>query len=572
MKIKQIEINSFRGIPNNLTIKFPLRDNKPISLIIIGDNGVGKSSIVDAIEFCLQGHISQSKQTLPTIKSFYSKKLPNISILLENNEKINRQLFEDEQGLLLNVRQPHKLFSISPFVLRRHDILRFINSSEAERTLVFSNYLRQENYEEWKEHPSDELKRLQDERLKAKHSRDNLISKLGNELKIPTEEIPFGSKEFYEFVKEKIYKGIPRKEFESKGYKIKINEKAVSIADSVFMAMEEHRKIKSQINAFSISASINTFPKHLLNQLADFLGKVGDKLTKSFLEISPLKFIDKIEIDYDNQSVLALSLKLVLKNKSFCNPNQILSEANLDLLALMFFLAFIQESAERGQSKFLILDDVLQSIDSTIRVSFLNFLLKNFSDWQYLITVHDRLWHRQLIELMYLHGHQHSTISIVDWTFENGPKITDASNSIEDSLIHAIENCDLISICSNSGLLLENMCDGLSKSLNTSIHRKKDDKYSLGDLWPGISKLLKKTELKDKIETVEKWLHLRNLIGAHYNEWALALSLEESKNFGLSVKELFNSIKCTKCSNWLINSSDLIFYSCKCGKIIINKK
>lgn len=61
MRIKQLDVSSFRGIPNKLSISFPINNNRPISLIILGDNGVGKSSIVDAIEFCLQGHISQSK-------------------------------------------------------------------------------------------------------------------------------------------------------------------------------------------------------------------------------------------------------------------------------------------------------------------------------------------------------------------------------------------------------------------------------------------------------------------------------------------------------------------------------
>ena len=572
MKIRKIEINSFRGIPDKLSIEFPIVNNKPVSLIILGDNGVGKSSIVDAIEFCLQAQISQSKLITPSVKSLYSDKLPEISVFLESGDIVNRKLIEDEQGSLLNEKHPHNLFSVSPFVLRRHDILRFIDSSEAERTLVFSNYLRSEVDIDWKEHPIDELRRLQDERLLAKQKRDKLIKELSIELNIFENEIPFNPKEYHEFVRVKILNGLSRKEIDAKKITTGLNQKAILIADDLYKAMSEHRKIKNQINSFSISNNISTFPKHLLNQLADFLGKVGTKLTETFLEISTLDFIERIEIDYGNQSVLAISLVLVLKNGTRCKPNQLLSEANLDLLALMFFLAFIQESAERGQAKFLILDDVLQSVDSTIRVNFLSFLLKNFSDWQYLITAHDRLWHRQLIELMNLYGHQHSTISIVEWSFDKGPKIATASNNIIESLNLAIENNDLISICSNSGLLLEQISDGISKSLNTTIHRRRDEKYTLGDLWPGISKLLKKTVLKDKIESVELLLHLRNLIGAHFNDWAMSLPLKDAKSFGEAVIELYHSLKCEKCATWPINNTEFNFYSCKCGSVVIHKK
>jgi recombinational DNA repair ATPase RecF len=407
MRIKELEIVSFRGIPNNLHIDFPIKNNKPTSWIIVGDNGVGKSSIIDAVEFCLQGHIAQNKKLTnphsPSLLSLKSTRKPNITIKLDNDEIMNRKILNDEQGLLSNIKNPHSAFSISPFVIRRHDILRFINTSEAERTLVFSNYLRNEINGEWAEHPEDELNRRLSERLIAKKERDSLIKKLALSLKIDASKIPFERKEFYEFVKEKIYNGLPKTQFESLGYRVKLNTKAEKLAEKVYEAIENHRKIKSAVGSFSISSQ-TSFPKHLYSQLENFLIKASEKLTNSFLEISPLKFIERIEIVYENDSVIALTVNIILTNGKQCNPNQVLSEANLDLLALLFFMAFIEESAERGQSKFLILDDVLQSIDATIRVSFMSYLLKKFKDWQFIITVHDRLWHRQLTELFILNG------------------------------------------------------------------------------------------------------------------------------------------------------------------------
>jgi len=146
MRIEDIDIKSFRGIPKNLSITFRLKNNKPASLVILGDNGVGKSSIVDAIEFGLQGHISQLRifnvSTTPSIKSFNTNTLPEVKIVLENGDIVHRKVVIDEQGLLSNLKGPHKSFNVSPFVIRRHDILRFINSSTAEKILVFSNYFR----------------------------------------------------------------------------------------------------------------------------------------------------------------------------------------------------------------------------------------------------------------------------------------------------------------------------------------------------------------------------------------------------------------------------------------------
>ena len=55
MKIAKIDIESFRGIPGHCSLDFRDKSGKACSAIIYGGNGSGKSSIVDAIEYNLQG-------------------------------------------------------------------------------------------------------------------------------------------------------------------------------------------------------------------------------------------------------------------------------------------------------------------------------------------------------------------------------------------------------------------------------------------------------------------------------------------------------------------------------------
>ena len=59
MKIKKLQIESFRGIPNQLSVNFTDRKGVPCSTLIYGDNGSGKSSIIDALEYNLQGRIER---------------------------------------------------------------------------------------------------------------------------------------------------------------------------------------------------------------------------------------------------------------------------------------------------------------------------------------------------------------------------------------------------------------------------------------------------------------------------------------------------------------------------------
>ena len=104
MKLKKVIIHSFRGIPDKLEITFPEKGGKTSSLIILGDNGIGKSSIVDAIEFCLQGHVSQTEslkdKNIPSVLSFYKKAHPCVNVAFQNDEIFERKIVEDERGLL----------------------------------------------------------------------------------------------------------------------------------------------------------------------------------------------------------------------------------------------------------------------------------------------------------------------------------------------------------------------------------------------------------------------------------------------------------------------------------------
>ena len=54
MKIQKIKISSFRGIPNDFE-----RELNCKSLVILGDNGTGKSGLIDAVDFLLTGEIKR---------------------------------------------------------------------------------------------------------------------------------------------------------------------------------------------------------------------------------------------------------------------------------------------------------------------------------------------------------------------------------------------------------------------------------------------------------------------------------------------------------------------------------
>jgi energy-coupling factor transporter ATP-binding protein EcfA2 len=577
IRISTVVIDNFRGIPGKLTIDFESGSkNQPKSLILFGDNGTGKSSVVDAIQFAIQGEIGKERK-LTSLISLSSKYLPLVQITLSDGRIICRILVSSvDEKIRISNSNRDKDFYVAPFVLRRSDILNFLNTPDEKRQIVFFDYrFTKDNIQDEIQKNSGtfgaENRELQEQSIAKKNKRRKLVEKLAKKIGLIVEDIPLEQKDFSDFVRDKIHDGLTAKE------RTNLKKGDIGYADPiVHNLVKEIREVTLQIK--NIQQEKKNFQKYEAKLARDsivkeVISKAESRITESFQAISRCDFLDQIELLCGDISATSLSINVHLKNGRCCSPHHIFSEANLDLLVLLVFLSLAKEAAEKTQAKFLILDDVLQSIDSTIRVSIVDYLLKEFSDWQLIFTVHDRLWRSQLCDLFRRNGHEFIESEIVRWNFDNGPTVFNTSKDIDYFLLEAIEAGQVVNICSQAGLLLEEVCDKLSWILPTSIIRKKGDKYTLGDLWPGIYKTLKKTNMKVVVDEVDKWLHLRNLVGAHYNEWARSLSLQEAQLFAEAVLHIFWEVRCNKCFRWIEPlGSQGKHWACRCKKLNVLKE
>jgi hypothetical protein len=110
------------------------------------------------------------------------------------------------------------------------------------------------------------------------------------------------------------------------------------------------------------------------------------------------------------------------------------------------------------------------------------------------------------VNLFKLHNHDHLTYEILRWDPFQGPIILNRNLEIDSSLQKALENGTIQDICSTASILLEKICNSLSHRLPISVTRRADDKYTIGDLWPGIYKVMKKTSVSKIAEELNKVL------------------------------------------------------------------
>lgn len=579
MKITKLKIESFRGIPNELTLNFADSKNNPLSTLIFGDNGSGKSSIIDALEYNLQGKIERSdsikNEFRPSPLSWCNDyKMGSKTTIFFQDDSINKReiivhfdVEKETYTLSKSVNKLHPNFQIAPIVLRRSDIINYSSTPIQKKQILFWSFIYKSDNLELVENLNDKvlIQNLEKDRIRLKSLRREKIKNLANFLKLSDSEIPSLRNEFISFIKNKIRGGLtPRQynDFKNRGILKGVNEKALNLANEILELFDEIQELQKQLNKPKTS-QISEIKKI---ETQNFLREASAHLTKAFHSISTSDFIDEISFEIGEMTDVSFEIIVKLKNGKITSPNNIFSEANLDLLILLLYTSLIKEASNYGQTKLIVLDDVLQSVDSTIRLNFLEYLLINYKDWQIIISAHDRLWLNQVRSVFRRHQHKFKEIEIFNWDFQTGPQLIEPQTyGIDNPLYVAIKTNNIQLIASQSGLLFEKICQNLSIELGTSIQRKKNDQYTIGDLWPGIIKYFKKSDLNNITIEIDKLLHIRNLLGAHYNEWAISLSNEEVLRFANCVNQFYLKTFCEDCHNW-INKSD----RCICGKLKMN--
>jgi AAA domain len=574
MALRYIEIEGFRGIPQKQTIQFVTTTlngkSEARSLILFGDNGTGKSSVVDAIEFALQGRIGRSKDiddidnAYPT--SLFDPNKCNVRAGMTNGSEVERSIARKDEDIYISEYNPHPLFSISPFVLRRNDVLKFHETPEDQRQTVFFDFFMNPS-SGWPQSPKEQFDHLISMRRDLKERRLQLRERVADLLHWDIDSIPAEKEEINSFISMHFYRGLTKKRWK---YAVYNGEFPPLPADT----QETLTALVQTIEDYgTTSSSLRKLRKYKVGVVArpaikEALNRISEDVTRTFLLISNAKHIKSLIISHGDISQASLSIDLQLQNDLICKPKQVLSEANLDLLALLLYITLMKESARRGQSKFVILDDVFQSIDSTIRLSIMDMIVSEMNEWQFLITVHDRLWKEQIRELFRRRSHPFFEQDIVRWNFGSGPVFRDGGTDMEDLLLDSLNQGDPLGVCSRAGVILEAICNTLSWTLPVSVTRRRDDKYTLGDLLPAVAKKLKKTSCSKEILEIEKWAHLRNLVGAHFNSWASLLSDYEANSFGHAVVDLLRAVKCKVCGSWIEpKDTKSESYRCKCGKI-----
>lgn len=534
MKIKQLEIENFRGITLRQSISFE-KDNKACSIVIFGDNGSGKSSMIDALELGLQGRLYKTiyyneSEFVPQVQSVPKPQYAEIKIVLENDSSILIQGNE-----ITTKRPPHTNFTQAPIVLRRRDITVFWETTAKERLRHFYDYLPDE--EVGLTNPiKSEIDTIKQKQELKKQERNDLLTTICNKVNLSFAKIPLDTKPF------ELFRATFKNENPTLYHKVK------SLFDELTKISSDIREFTKAIKAIKNPAQ-RQFYKEKLNQIfvhSDWSKSLSDDFL--FLSESMISIVEKIEVLNSHPAELDFLVTLKDINSPKLPPQKFFSEANLSLLAILIYLNVIKDAAQRGQARVLILDDIFQSIDANIRGKVVDYLMENFKDWQLIFTVHDNLWRERLTNKLALHNYPFLEYEIKNWNLANGPTINISHSSRCEILKKYVDEGTTQEICSYAGITLEYILEEISYITKLKMPRERNNHYFIKDYVEALNQVEGFNVLINKIKET---LPIRNLVGAHYHEWTQSLTHLEAKVFGEDVLTFYKSLFCMTCKSWV---------------------
>lgn len=147
-KIKEIEIERFRGIPLPLKL-----DLKKKNLLIKGDNGTGKSSIVDAIEFFYTGDVSRLRGvkgiTLKRHAHHVNYKPEDKKIIIKFTGDISlEKTHSNDLSQQDKLQEYFKVAKERRFILHREGLIDFITSAPADKYRAIASIIGIEHLDE----------------------------------------------------------------------------------------------------------------------------------------------------------------------------------------------------------------------------------------------------------------------------------------------------------------------------------------------------------------------------------------------------------------------------------------
>ncbi|MFZ1319999.1 MAG: hypothetical protein WAT71_00435 [Ignavibacteria bacterium] len=351
------------------------------------------------------------------------------------------------------------------------------------------------------------------------------------------------------------------------------NYSKISASIDAFHRIKLFEKEKEVIENQRITMEIiyNEFVKKQKEGLENFINIFSAKINEFYQFMNPGEQFQEIRIvtigEEDELNGITIEYKY---NGNWVKPPQkYFSESHLNCFGLSFFLASV--IAFNKENKFILLDDVISSFDSTHRIRFANLIFEKFSDYQIILLTHELEWFQYISQQA---KRNNWFINEVKWDKHDGTHLEDKPINLKEIIELNLEkgNVEILGNPIRRYLeqILKEICTNLEVKVNfklNSYNEKRMPDELLNELKSKIKK--SSSELYNHINLLERVLN-SNIMGnllSHDNPFSPKLG--DLKAFWIEVNDLEKLFYCSedKCKSQIISvkNYDNVSKKIRCG-------
>jgi len=341
--------------------------------------------------------------------------------------------------------------------------------------------------------------------------------------------------------------------------------------ESLEEARMKQRFAEEQINAFyalkdEVIKTIQDNIKVRFDEISDRIGKYF-KILRNDKEIKDIKIV--LNEERGRAAGRSAEIELNYYDISVRPAYKVLSESLLNSLGLAVYFTCVKQFNET--CKFIVLDDIMNSLDIDKRDTLLDLIEQEFFDYQIILFTHDEHWFQKIKRRF----PSWITKKIKSWDYNTGPKI-DSVFTTQEELVEYLKDSTKTKIAGQllSGHIedrLNELCEDLWAAVR---HRySKNEPATMEELFDALAKRLKEKiathPLVEKVAEAKKFAPiLRNFVS---HSRTTSISPEEVRKTAEEWFALEAELRCGKCNHFVEYRRDKDTIECQCGEKKLTK-
>lgn len=323
----------------------------------------------------------------------------------------------------------------------------------------------------------------------------------------------------------------------------------ISAAKDAYLKIKRFEKAKSKLEyqKNSLELICNEFVKRQKEGLESFINTFSTYINEFYQYMNPDEQFYEIRIVTigEDDELNGITIEYKYNDEWVSPPQKYFSESHLNCFGISFFLASV--IAFNKENKFIVLDDVISSFDSTHRKRFADLLFEKFAEYQFILLTHEAEWFSYVQQLAKRKGW---IIGEIKWTEAKGTHLEDKPSDLKELIERELANSSVDTLGNPVRKYLEAKLKDICLNLDVKVSFRLNDineKRMPDELLNELKSKINKNggqDIKAKIPVIERVASsslLGNLL-SHDNPFNPKLG--DLKAFWADIKELETIFYC----------------------------